>query len=850
MVDSCCSYGDAYDDVKLANNIKFHLGLSGNTSFDMLPEESRESIGDRLKLILRMVASGALLSLMSSILSGSDIRKSAVLSGIVAHGSVIDSNSHTSGEGTEELNSSEERLEDMLTTEGSETTNSDSKESDTELELVLQDDKILAEPLLRAKPQEIEVRTKSTVNSKETTNPANHELFSEGARLNGENLGIHQVGAELALDPSTLHTESLRKESSDSNTFVTYYLSGTSDFSSTDESMEASASTEKQEVLNLDVRREFEKAFTEGGFSDSRNVNTHSLLRDREVDVDLETGKIITVPLRSMSRDELPMTPESSELDENHAENQELFNFDMKYDPLKMPCSQQPPPEINESNEFDGSSSTFHPTNLIANGGNSDAQKSPNSPHMSPQKSPNSSVEFTCKTLILKSLWELGDKAVHFQKLTHHMASRHGFQMFANNKLIKTSLRELQEKGTVIKSGIGYYQVVRNASSNTFSRVEKCKLSENRKVGGTPCDQRPADKLKEGLKVLQKVGFADPQSIKCEMSNEGDSASESDQEVTFKAVPKIIPEVIPEIIAEVISEVIPEEEATESKGREVNSDKEKTNSAEAEHVGPEAENHVEIRINNVISLNSQEEYKDGTSSSNDAMERDDDILVTLEDTPGSTFMAQKKIVKPPKSPRPEKVSGEEKKIILQFFHNDIRGKKFINKKLARFYIKQTKSELDCEQVQIAVNKKIVSIKIKENKQKISEQQKSDPGQGSKSQDQQGQYQDQQDQDQQGQDQGSLSLMNQKLTSEPVVKLRRLSNRQIAKTTRERAKTTRKRAKTTRETWTTWVGSAAPEGWRARQCMGIAGSFWRCDLCKFWHHHKGGMSRHLEKEHPD
>ena len=125
MAASCCSFGNAYDDVKLAKNIKFHLGLSGHTSFDMLAEESRDSIGDRLKLILGMVASGALLSLMSNILSESDIKKLAAMRGIFANGSDVDSS-------RESILTIEEQLEVMFKTEGDdssgETASSDPKE--------------------------------------------------------------------------------------------------------------------------------------------------------------------------------------------------------------------------------------------------------------------------------------------------------------------------------------------------------------------------------------------------------------------------------------------------------------------------------------------------------------------------------------------------------------------------------------------------------------------------------------------------------------------------------------------------------------------------------------------------
>ena len=69
------------------------------------------------------------------------------------------------------------------------------------------------------------------------------------------------------------------------------------------------------------------------------------------------------------------------------------------------------------------------------------------------------------------------------------------------------------------------------------------------------------------------------------------------------------------------------------------------------------------------------------------------------------------------------------------------------------------------------------------------------------------------------------------------KSRRMTKRQTASLTKRK-----------KETWTTWVGSPAPEGMRARKCMGIAGSFWQCDLCQHWDYHKRGMSKHLENAH--
>ena len=56
----------------------------------------------------------------------------------------------------------------------------------------------------------------------------------------------------------------------------------------------------------------------------------------------------------------------------------------------------------------------------------------------------------SCKKLIIKSLEELENNAVHFQKLTHHMAFEHGFNIIANENLIKISLKELRNEGKIM----------------------------------------------------------------------------------------------------------------------------------------------------------------------------------------------------------------------------------------------------------------------------------------------------------------------------------------------------------------------------------------------------------------
>ena len=192
----------------------------------------------------------------------------------------------------------------------------------------------------------------------------------------------------------------------------------------------------------------------------------------------MKTSQILAPSSRSKSQeDTLPMTSESSEMGEENTENKELFNFELEEPQTKMSCSQQPSTPINEPNQSYGSSSNTKKKGKIAT-------------------SPMSSIKLNCKTLIIKSLEELEDKTVHFQKLTNHMAFRHGFQVF-NTNLIRTSLRELQSEGTVVKNGFGYYQVIRAASSsrrNTFPRVEESELSENGKKGESEaiCGQQPA----------------------------------------------------------------------------------------------------------------------------------------------------------------------------------------------------------------------------------------------------------------------------------------------------------------------------------------------------------------------
>ena len=78
-------------DIKLAQTIIDHLGLSGNTSFDMLAKENQATVGSRLELILGIVANGALVSLINSILNDSDVEDLASMKGILTPESYVQS---------------------------------------------------------------------------------------------------------------------------------------------------------------------------------------------------------------------------------------------------------------------------------------------------------------------------------------------------------------------------------------------------------------------------------------------------------------------------------------------------------------------------------------------------------------------------------------------------------------------------------------------------------------------------------------------------------------------------------------------------------------------------------------
>jgi len=77
-------------DIKVAELIKGHLGLSSELSFDMLTKENQIMIGRRLELILGIVANGALVSLIDCTLNGKDVMELASIR--IERGSSIDLN--------------------------------------------------------------------------------------------------------------------------------------------------------------------------------------------------------------------------------------------------------------------------------------------------------------------------------------------------------------------------------------------------------------------------------------------------------------------------------------------------------------------------------------------------------------------------------------------------------------------------------------------------------------------------------------------------------------------------------------------------------------------------------------
>ena len=79
-------------DIKLAELIMGQLGLSCDLTFDLLTKENQILVGNRLELILGIVGSGALVSLINTILNDSDVKKLASMRGIIAKGSLHDLN--------------------------------------------------------------------------------------------------------------------------------------------------------------------------------------------------------------------------------------------------------------------------------------------------------------------------------------------------------------------------------------------------------------------------------------------------------------------------------------------------------------------------------------------------------------------------------------------------------------------------------------------------------------------------------------------------------------------------------------------------------------------------------------
>ena len=79
-------------DIKLANHILGHLGLSRELPFDMQTKEDQMMIGNRLELILGIVANGALVSLIDCTLNGSDVKELASIRGITSSSCSIDMN--------------------------------------------------------------------------------------------------------------------------------------------------------------------------------------------------------------------------------------------------------------------------------------------------------------------------------------------------------------------------------------------------------------------------------------------------------------------------------------------------------------------------------------------------------------------------------------------------------------------------------------------------------------------------------------------------------------------------------------------------------------------------------------
>ena len=75
-------------DVKLAEYLRLHLGMTGDQPFDTLSMENKEKVGNRLEGILLIVANGSLVSLMISIIhkmyTSQDIQHSTSLDNMTA----------------------------------------------------------------------------------------------------------------------------------------------------------------------------------------------------------------------------------------------------------------------------------------------------------------------------------------------------------------------------------------------------------------------------------------------------------------------------------------------------------------------------------------------------------------------------------------------------------------------------------------------------------------------------------------------------------------------------------------------------------------------------------------------
>ena len=81
---------ESESDIKLAKDIMSHLGLSENNPFDTLSKDDQAVVGNRLELILGIVANGALVPLVNCILNDREVGKLAMLRGISHENEVKD----------------------------------------------------------------------------------------------------------------------------------------------------------------------------------------------------------------------------------------------------------------------------------------------------------------------------------------------------------------------------------------------------------------------------------------------------------------------------------------------------------------------------------------------------------------------------------------------------------------------------------------------------------------------------------------------------------------------------------------------------------------------------------------